>query len=326
MNVQAKSYKLNHSSFLIEAGNTSTLKLSNLTKVTWSSKNESIATVSKKGVVTAKKAGSTVITAAYKGKKYACKVQVYKVGTGNKTIDKKMKAVIQKNISPGMTTIEKVKAIHDWIILNCEYDYDSYLNNQIPQHSFSIQGVMLHGKAVCAGYTETFASFMKALGIACKEVSGFGNGESHAWNMVKINGKWSWIDVTWDDPVPDIKGEVFYNYFLLSDDEMKKDHLWSTTGLPKCSTPQSQYTNKVVDLCESEDDFINMMYKQYKSGNNTVTTYMSSKLLNKIMDDFYSMIDIISSRYHLRFCGYNVSYTQYMGDIVKVEYTFDMSD
>ena len=47
-------------------------------KVKWTSKKKSVASVSKKGVVKAKKAGKTTIFAATGGKKYKCKVFVRK--------------------------------------------------------------------------------------------------------------------------------------------------------------------------------------------------------------------------------------------------------
>ena len=73
---------------VITVGKTLTLKVKNIrkkTKVTWKSKNKKIATVSKKGKVKAKKAGTTKITARfrYQGKKYVktCKVTVKKKKT-----------------------------------------------------------------------------------------------------------------------------------------------------------------------------------------------------------------------------------------------------
>ena len=73
---------------VITVGKILTLKVKNIskkTKVTWKSKNKKIATVSKKGKVKAKKAGTTKITARfrYQGKKYVktCKVTVKKKKT-----------------------------------------------------------------------------------------------------------------------------------------------------------------------------------------------------------------------------------------------------
>lgn len=60
-------------------GQSFTLKVKNAPgkKIGWKSSNKKVATVSKKGKVTAKKAGSATITATVAGKKLTCKVKVY---------------------------------------------------------------------------------------------------------------------------------------------------------------------------------------------------------------------------------------------------------
>ncbi len=74
---QAATVKLNKKSVTLIKGQTTTLKMKGTSKkVTWSSSKESIATVSSKGKVTAKKKGTTTITAKVGGKKYTCKVTV----------------------------------------------------------------------------------------------------------------------------------------------------------------------------------------------------------------------------------------------------------
>jgi transglutaminase/protease-like cytokinesis protein 3 len=116
-----------------------------------------------------------------------------------------------------------------------EYDYENYVNDTIPQDSYSPRGVLINKKAVCEGYVAAFKAFMDELNIPCRLVSGeatsngdFTGGINHAWNRVEVDGVWYQIDVTWDDPVPDQKGKVRYKYFLLSDEEMNRTHLQVT--------------------------------------------------------------------------------------------------
>ncbi len=71
-------------------------------KVTWKSDKKSVATVSSKGVVTAKKAGTAKITATAGGKKATCKITVKKAPS-KITLDKK------KTIKKGKTYQLKVK-------------------------------------------------------------------------------------------------------------------------------------------------------------------------------------------------------------------------
>jgi hypothetical protein len=45
---------------------------------------------------------------------------------------------------------------------------------------------------------------------------------NHAWNMVYDGEEWKYVDVTFDDPVPDKEGRVVSTYFLLSQALMTK--------------------------------------------------------------------------------------------------------
>ena len=48
---------------------------------------------------------------------------------------------------------------------------------------------------------------------------------NHIWNLIKIDGKWYHVDVTWDDPIMDKPGRVKHDNFLRSDDGIKDtDH------------------------------------------------------------------------------------------------------
>ena len=75
----AKKVKLNKSKLSLYVGKSYTLKLKNIkNKIKWKSSKKSVATVSSKGKVKAKKKGSCKITAKVGKKKYVCKVTVKK--------------------------------------------------------------------------------------------------------------------------------------------------------------------------------------------------------------------------------------------------------
>lgn len=126
---------------------------------------------------------------------------------------------------PEMSDRDKVKAVHDWLCLNVAYDFDSFLNGTVPEDSFHIAGPLTHGRAVCQGYAETFKGFMDMAGIECAVITGTADGGGHAWNRVKVDGEYYYIDVTWDDPVPDRAGYVRYQYFLTKDPTFGGDHI-----------------------------------------------------------------------------------------------------
>ena len=77
--IPPKPIKINHKKLTLQQGKTKQLKLSNVpngVKIKWKSSKKSVATVSFKGLVKAKKNGKTTITATVKGKHYTCKVTV----------------------------------------------------------------------------------------------------------------------------------------------------------------------------------------------------------------------------------------------------------
>lgn len=75
----AKKVALNKKKATIQVGQNLKLKLkNNKKKVTWKTSKKAVATVSKKGVVKAKKVGKAIISAKVGGKTYKCKVTVKK--------------------------------------------------------------------------------------------------------------------------------------------------------------------------------------------------------------------------------------------------------
>ena len=118
-------------------------------------------------------------------------------------------------VKPEMSDLEKALVLHDYIALNTEYDYQGYLNGNLPNSAFTIEGTLVEGKAVCQGYALAYQYLLNKVGIESKYVAS--SAMNHGWNLVKIFGRWYHVDVTWDDPVWDQLGQVKHQYFLLSD-------------------------------------------------------------------------------------------------------------
>ena len=161
------------------------------------------------------------------GSRYDKYKNAYKTGntsglsTEEATFYKNLKECLDQANSKS-TRIDKEKAVHDWIILHCEYDEENYYNNTIPWASFNPEGVFIEGTAVCNGYALAFQLCMEILGIESKIVVGTASFNYHAWNVVKMDdGCWYHVDVTWDDPVPDRKGGINYQYFNITDSYMR---------------------------------------------------------------------------------------------------------
>lgn len=132
--------------------------------------------------------------------------------------------ILDEITTPDMGEYDKVKAIHDWIVNNTRYAYSGRYGGPC--------GPILDGTAVCEGYSHSFELLCSLSDVDCLFVSGKGNGEAHGWNKVRVDGVWYNVDVTWDDPQDMLR----YDYFLISDSTLSKDHTWNKEWLPACYT------------------------------------------------------------------------------------------
>jgi hypothetical protein len=137
-------------------------------------------------------------------------------------------------ITDGMSDYEKAKAVHDYLVGHTEYDLT------FAGTSGDVEGVLLDGMGICSGYAHTYRLLMRLCDMDCIVVAGTGTDasgteQSHAWNMVKVDGNWYHVDVTWDDPVfsgPGVRDYIGYDYFLVGDETLKADHAWDGADLP----------------------------------------------------------------------------------------------
>ena len=139
------------------------------------------------------------------------------------TVEAEAKKITDTIISEDMTKTQKARAIHDYLVLNCKYDYANYQKGTIPEESYLAYGAMCKKTAVCQGYTNAFNLLSKYAGLASITVSGTApTGPGHAWNAVLIDGNIYYIDTTFDDPTPDVEGRVMSDYFMLDETQMAK--------------------------------------------------------------------------------------------------------
>lgn len=111
----------------------------------------------------------------------------------------------------GLSDYEKVKALHDYLVLQCEY------TGGFP----SIYDALFNGKTICVGYAGTFFRVLNKANVPVRYVVGV----DHAWNLVEVDGQWYNIDVTWDDRGGN---NVSYEYFLKTDKEFGHDSKGAT--------------------------------------------------------------------------------------------------
>lgn len=103
---------------------------------------------------------------------------------------------------------EKVQAIYNWIIHNCEYDYDYYSFIQY----FNIRRTLHTHKGVCYDFSNLFATLCRSQNIPCYVVDGTPYDRSlaaHTWNRVYYNSSWWDVDVTNDISASKDGGDIY---------------------------------------------------------------------------------------------------------------------
>ena len=117
------------------------------------------------------------------------------INSGVKSYCKKIDAMKTKGVSD--LSIELM--VHDMLINKCSYAFDSYGEPENAAWAHNIYGIFGKNTAVCQGYAKAFQLLMNYAGIECIYAIGWGLGEGHAWNLVKLDGTWYGVDTTWND-------------------------------------------------------------------------------------------------------------------------------
>ena len=113
----------------------------------------------------------------------------------------------------GKNDYQTVKNVHDYLIENFEYDQRMEMGNHTDIDGFR-DGIM-----VCSGYALSAYYILNSVGVKTRTVIGCSDNSgklNHMWNIVKLDGKWYNLDITWDDMGGDKKS---YQYFLKNDAE-----------------------------------------------------------------------------------------------------------
>ena len=168
------------------------------------------------------------------------KVKYLTTKAQEEVVQKKVDQVLANIITPSMTPFQKVKAVNDYIVSNASYGE----NTKSSPHS--AYALLMEGQAVCQGYALLTYKMLDQIGVEVQYVVGVVNGnEDHAWNLVKLDGKWYHLDTTWNDPLPNRPGTSTYDYFLVTDAQLKKDHTWITSDYPAATSKSYSYMQNV---------------------------------------------------------------------------------
>ena len=120
-------------------------------------------------------------------------------------VSKKEDELLKSLKISGKNDYQKIRAIYDYLTKNIKYDYSKNKDPLV----YTPYAALIKKKAVCQGIAVAAYNLMLKAGIDCRVIT----GSNHAWNIVKLEGKYYYIDATWDLGRSSSK----YKYFLKGD-------------------------------------------------------------------------------------------------------------
>lgn len=211
------------------------------------------------------------------------------VKKNREAVDEYVNSVIVN--APESGDYEKIKYVYDYLIRNNEYVQDSE-NNQ------NILSVVLNGETVCQGYTKVMQLILNKMGIFCTLVNGTACGRNgipdaddlkdaenaewggHVWNIVRCNGLYYNLDVTWGDAAITLMNQdgtvskdidVNYEFFLVDDASLVHTHDPDpVVPMPRCiSMEDNYYHHEGVYFTSVDDAQLSRAFESALSSGNT---------------------------------------------------------
>lgn len=167
-----------------------------------------------------------------------------KINSRKTEVEAKVKEIVSR-IGTDWSDYDKEKYIHDYLVDTIKYNQkvaENPITNGNVHQALDAYGALIGKSAVCEGYAKAFQYLCYTVGINANQV----HGPGHEWNVVKLDGEWYQIDVTWDDPIVSGGGDMkTYDFFNLTTKQMlAKDHSIdpnSPLTVPSCTATKNKY-------------------------------------------------------------------------------------
>lgn len=199
--------------------------------------------------------------------------------SGNAYLDYMAGVILNSIPMNGMTDTQKIAAVYDWIIKNCDREggrgqpyfdtayleanveqwaelYDSlYAQGKIRIHydmyvSYMAEDMALYRVGTCAHFAALLSVLLERLGyetylVAGEFINNDGSRVEHKWNVVLLDDQFYWLDVRMDHASYVRTGKISHTYFMKTDtNAWAKKHVWDMEGYDldiEMSVTQAEY-------------------------------------------------------------------------------------
>ena len=140
---------------------------------------------------------------------------------------------------------ENIIKLVDYDTIGLEKQKNEEVTPETPDDLRSVYGVFVNKKAVCAGYSKAMQYLAQLCGIECIYVT----SKTHAWNIIKLEGDYYHLDVTWGDGSNTRKEQsnpehIDYGCFCITTEDVLKLQNHTPTDeilLPECTATKCNY-------------------------------------------------------------------------------------
>lgn len=172
---------------------------------------------------------------------------------------------------------QRVRHIYEYIINRVDYDPEAKDNQ-------NICSVFLNARSVCMGYAKGFQYLLQKMGMECTTVAGTADGEAHAWDLVRMEGEYYYVDPTWGDTnfsdPEEERNQINYVFFGMNTEELEKTHIANEDiRLPVCTAQNCNYYVREGLLYESFDPEVigDLIWETQENGGSAVTFRFTSR-------------------------------------------------
>lgn len=200
--------------------------------------------------------------------------------------------------------VEKEIAIHEFLCRNIQYGYcdtGNEMGSKISQSAFS---TLFERKGVCKGISMLFKCLADLVGLKVFVVEGElfdQEWESHAWNIIAINGMYAHVDLTHDICIYQNNRVLVYEGLNFSDNDAGNTYRWERKKFPACNGSVIGFYEKNNLIVNDETQLKEIISRHISKGSKVIyfRIQKGSEMAFRDKDDIVQLVmDVIQEITH----------------------------